>query len=192
MSAGRDFCSAISAATASRRRKGRLASAIISDSRPTRSALAGTRLKLGTSVRVAALAMVDLPASTSKLVTGRAFSAMPTPVEALPCGSRSRISTFSPMAASAVPRLMAVVVLPTPPFWLAMARTRRPDVAARLTGSCLRYGLGLEIADHDHTGVGICAARDQLHVEIPHLFGGLQLLGGIAALHESPNCARRG
>ena len=41
---------------------------------------------------------------------------MPRPVEALPCGSRSMISTSSPIAASAVPRLMAVVVLPTPPF----------------------------------------------------------------------------
>src|SRR4029450_3715233 len=49
---------------------------------------------------------------------------MPSPVEALPCGSRSRISTCSPMAASAVPRLIAVVVLPTPPFWLAIAMTR--------------------------------------------------------------------
>ncbi len=34
------------------------------------------------------------------------------------------ISTRSPTAASAVPRLIAVVVLPTPPFWLARARTR--------------------------------------------------------------------
>ena len=34
------------------------------------------------------------------------------------------IRTRSPIAASAVPRLMAVVVLPTPPFWLAIARTR--------------------------------------------------------------------
>jgi len=49
---------------------------------------------------------------------------MPSPVLALPCGSRSMISTLSPTAASAVPRLMAVVVLPTPPFWLAMARMR--------------------------------------------------------------------
>ena len=54
----------------------------------------------------------------------RACRSMPSPVEALPCGSRSMISTCSPIAASAVPRLMAVVVLPTPPFWLAMARTR--------------------------------------------------------------------
>ena len=48
---------------------------------------------------------------------------MPRPVEALPCGSRSITSTRWPSAASAVPRLIAVVVLPTPPFWLAMART---------------------------------------------------------------------
>src|SRR6476660_9560839 len=49
---------------------------------------------------------------------------MPRPVEALPCGSRSTISTRSPIAASAVPRLIAVVVLPTPPFWLATTRMR--------------------------------------------------------------------
>src|SRR5262249_53370910 len=49
---------------------------------------------------------------------------MPSPVEALPCGSRSMISTCSPMAASAVPRLMAVVGLPTPPLWLGVAITR--------------------------------------------------------------------
>src|SRR6187401_1953353 len=55
---------------------------------------------------------------------------MPRPVEALPWGSRSTISTRSPIAASAVPRLIAVVVLPTPPFWLASARMRggRPAV----------------------------------------------------------------
>src|SRR5215467_15475510 len=49
---------------------------------------------------------------------------MPRPVEALPWGSRSTINTFSPTAASAVPRLIAVVVFPTPPFWLAIARMR--------------------------------------------------------------------
>src|SRR5689334_661859 len=49
---------------------------------------------------------------------------MPSPVEALPCGSMSMTSVGSPTAASAVPRLMAVVVLPTPPFWLATTRIR--------------------------------------------------------------------
>ena len=63
----------------------------------------------------------------------RALRSMPSPVEALPCGSRSTISTCSPMAASAVPRLIAVVVLPTPPFWLAMAMTRGPAPSG-LTG----------------------------------------------------------
>src|ERR1700685_3131305 len=51
---------------------------------------------------------------------------MPRPVEALPCGSRSMIRTSSPIAASAVPRLIAVVVLPTPPFWLATTRILSP------------------------------------------------------------------
>src|ERR1700753_3928544 len=50
--------------------------------------------------------------------------AVPRPVEQLPCGSTSISSTRSPTAARAVPRLMAVVVLPTPPFWLATTRTR--------------------------------------------------------------------
>ena len=42
-----------------------------------------------------------------------------------------------PTAARAVPRLMAVVVLPTPPFWLATTRTRGrfPAGPATLTGS---------------------------------------------------------
>src|SRR5262245_243104 len=66
---------------------------------------------------------------------------MPSPVEALPCGSRSMISTCSPMAASAVPRLIAVVVLPTPPFWLAIAITR---------GGC---GLGMRLASGMTSGM---------------------------------------
>ena len=39
----------------------------------------------------------------------------------LPCGSRSASSTRLPLRARAAARLIAVVVLPTPPFWLAMA-----------------------------------------------------------------------
>src|ERR1700761_8570185 len=61
---------------------------------------------------------------------------MPRPVDALPCGSRSITSVGSPTAASAVPRLIAVVVLPTPPFWLATTRTRgRLTVFRLLAGS---------------------------------------------------------
>src|ERR1700710_1526533 len=82
---------------------------------------------------------------------------MPRPVEALPCGSLSISSTRSPTAASAVPRLMAVVVLPTPPFWLAMVRTRRD-------GSVSRTGRSL----HAEDASAIAAeARQQLELELP-------------------------
>ncbi len=43
---------------------------------------------------------------------------------ALPCGSRSTISVRSPISARQAPVLIVVVVLPTPPFWLATAITR--------------------------------------------------------------------
>src|SRR5262245_8395323 len=36
----------------------------------------------------------------------------------------STIRTRAPRSANAAPRLMAVVVLPTPPFWFARAMTR--------------------------------------------------------------------
>src|SRR5579884_3645296 len=45
----------------------------------------------------------------------------PRPVVELPWGSESISSTRKSFAASDAERLIAVVVLPTPPFWLAMA-----------------------------------------------------------------------
>src|SRR3954470_9864040 len=63
---------------------------------------------------------------------------MPSPVLALPCGSRSITRTRFRVAARAVARLIAVVVLPTPPFWLATAMTRGrvapPAAGAGITG----------------------------------------------------------
>src|SRR5690242_3153047 len=56
-------------------------------------------------------------------------------------GSRSTSSVRLPRSASAAARLMAVVVLPTPPFWLAMAtiiegwRILTPSPPLRLRGS---------------------------------------------------------
>src|ERR1700709_1097740 len=44
---------------------------------------------------------------------------MPAPMVALPCGSRSTSSTRWPSLARPAARLTAVVVLPTPPFWVA-------------------------------------------------------------------------
>src|SRR5262252_3818730 len=60
----------------------------------------------------------------------------PMPEVALAWGSRSIRRTFWSYAASAAERLMAVVVLPTPPFWLAIAMIR----AMRSGGLCSRTG----------------------------------------------------
>src|ERR1022692_749195 len=49
---------------------------------------------------------------------------MSSAVDAFPCGSRSTTSTRDPCCASDAARLTAVVVLPTPPFWLAIVMTR--------------------------------------------------------------------
>src|SRR5579884_1663930 len=46
---------------------------------------------------------------------------MPRPVVLFPCGSQSTKRTFKSFEASDAAKLMAVVVLPTPPFWLATA-----------------------------------------------------------------------
>src|SRR3954449_11607625 len=45
----------------------------------------------------------------------------PSPTDSAPCGSKSTSSTRRPYSASAAPRLMVDVVLPTPPFWLHIA-----------------------------------------------------------------------
>src|SRR6476661_4304851 len=48
----------------------------------------------------------------------------PRPTDSDPCGSKSTSSTLRPNSASAAPRLIVVVVLPTPPFWLHIEITR--------------------------------------------------------------------
>ena len=50
-------------------------------------------------------------------------ASMPRPLVQFACGSRSTRSTRWPRSARAAERFRAVVVLPTPPFWLAMATT---------------------------------------------------------------------
>src|SRR5271156_2060595 len=48
----------------------------------------------------------------------------PSPLVEFDCGSQSTSSVLTSAAASEAARLMAVVVLPTPPFWLATAMIR--------------------------------------------------------------------
>src|SRR5580658_1510681 len=103
--------------------------------------------------------------------------ATPRPVEALPCGSASSSSTRSPTAESAVPRLIAVVVLPTPPFWLAMAKTRQP-----LSGTG-------ETPQPEDAPRRVAAARDDVARETP----GRARLGDLGlralSLQEKPDRA---
>src|SRR5476651_625264 len=71
--------------------------------------------------------------------------------------------TSSPIAASAVPRLMAVVVLPTPPFWLATASTRQ---ASADTGEALHFeNAPLRVAAAPHH----LAAKAPGHARLGHL-----------------------
>src|SRR4051812_14297982 len=59
----------------------------------------------------------------------------PSPTESDPCGSKSTSSTLRPYSASDAPRLIVVVVLPTPPFWLHIEITRALPWAATGAGS---------------------------------------------------------
>src|SRR4051812_22783085 len=59
----------------------------------------------------------------------------PRPTDSAPCGSKSTRSTRRPYSARAAPRLMVLVVLPTPPFWLHIARIRAGPCRCRGFGS---------------------------------------------------------
>src|SRR5690606_10491047 len=70
--------------------------------------------------------METSPSRTSYRLVSTAFLSIPLPIVALPCGSRSINSTFFFSIAKAAARLIAVVVLPTPPFWFAIHKTWAP------------------------------------------------------------------
>jgi hypothetical protein len=76
----------------------------------------GTRCNPGTCVATAASESWESPINKEyELVVSWRLST-PNPVVVLPCGSKSTTNTRLPHAAKAVAKLMAVVVLPTPPF----------------------------------------------------------------------------
>src|SRR5258708_1696017 len=72
---------------------------------------------------------------------GPALPFSPTPLDRFPCGSTSTSRTRRPASAREAARLIVVVVLPTPPFWLATARKRpiyviRPNRVDLVLGTC--------------------------------------------------------
>src|ERR1044071_528482 len=78
--------------------------------------------------------MDALSSSTSYTVSGRARLSTPEPIVALPCGSRSTISTRCPVLARPAARFTVVVVLPTPPFWFATQKMRMGGSRDRARG----------------------------------------------------------
>src|SRR5215472_71290 len=106
---------------------------------------------------------------------------MPRPVEAFPCGSISITRVGSPTAARAVPRFMAVVVLPTPPFWLATTRTRG-FWGSDMTGAQLSH------AHYSSRWVGLALDLRGLHAPIFSGFG--QFRPNILAFQKEANSVR--
>ena len=84
----------------------------------------GSSVKPPGSTGSSAAAASDSPSSTSVIDAPSVRLSTPQPIVALPCGSLSISSTRRWVAASEAARFTAVVVLPTPPFWLATAMTR--------------------------------------------------------------------
>src|SRR5437868_13996552 len=71
-------------------------------------------------------------------------------MELLLCGSRSSRRTRRPLCANAAARLIVVVVLPTPPFWLAIAMIVLNVLASSLSllGARGSHGQVPCLADH--------------------------------------------
>src|SRR6478752_9948832 len=106
---------------------------------------------------------------------------MPSPVEALPCGSMSITKVGSPTAARAVPRLIAVVVLPTPPFWLATTRTR----------GFLGFDMtGAQLSHNHYSSRRIGLAWDLRGPDVPIFMGFRQFNPYILTLQEQANAVR--
>src|SRR3954468_20033551 len=70
--------------------------------------------------------------STSYIDFSSVSGSMPCDIVRLPCGSMSTHNTRWPSSAKATARLSVVVVLATPPFWLANATTFGVELITRL------------------------------------------------------------
>src|SRR5437867_2330618 len=115
------------------------------------------------------------------MVTSRSEWPIPTPVEAFPCGSRSTTRTRFPASARHAPRLTAVVLLPTPPFWLAMAMIRAVRTLSAFRDSRL---LRFPTSTPDRDAFGPPAAAEV--ATAPADSGALASRGGWAADRAAP------
>ena len=125
----------------------------------------------------------------------------PRPTDSEPCGSKSTSSTLRPNSASEAPRLIVVVVLPTPPFWLHIETTRarpcaasrgsargRPASAGRSGRGRPRRGLGA-VAVTAGSSTGRSKGSGLGHGVL--VSGGRVGLGGLAVAEVGPAAASR-
>src|SRR5512134_3275472 len=91
----------------------------------------------------------------------------PTPLDAFDCGSRSTSRVGRSAAARLAARLTAVVVLPTPPFWFAMAMM-----------------LGRAIESVDPIQARTRARQPALYI-VPSRLGRRERRGGLAAYRNA-------
>src|SRR3990172_1089617 len=84
------------------------------------------------------------------MVCARWRLSMPLPMVALPCGSRSTSSTRCLVAARLAARLTLVVVLPTPPFWLVIARIFAIALTHRTEQNQMTRGAHARHLQRDH------------------------------------------
>ena len=79
----------------------------------------GRTLRFSYSLSIIASSTEHSSSISSYTVFSACSLSIPSPLVVFPCGSISTTSTFFPSSAREAARLIAVVVLPTPPFWLA-------------------------------------------------------------------------
>src|SRR5215212_10994459 len=110
---------------ARRSRYSRATTETSSISAPARSMVAGTQESSGVAVVGCTTSASELSPTRASYTEGvPTLWSTPRAVLAFPCGSRSMTSVRSPYSARATPRFTVDVVLPTPPFWLAIVMTR--------------------------------------------------------------------
>ena len=106
----------------------------------------------------------------------------------LACESKSMSKTLRPNSASAAPREIVVVVLPTPPFWLTTETTRAgPGAGKPLTcgKSIIFRPRTLEVADNSSSRfVDLVPKREtfELLFAIARLYGGAIGRASVSAL----------
>src|SRR3954451_17684165 len=105
------------------------------------------------------------------MVSSISWGLSPSPTESDPWGSKSTSSTLRPYSASAAPRLIVVVVLPTPPFWLHMAITRAGPCSVTGGGSG-RAGQGRPVGPSSGSAISGGSAGSTGGTTNPSVAGG--------------------